>query len=180
MVRLLERYRSEIVAEMMKQFGYTNKLQVPRLLKVVINMGVGEATQEVKALEDAAADLALIVGQRPMLTTSKKSISNFKLRAGAKVGCKVTLRGRIMYEFLDRLVNVALPRIRDFRGLPVKSFDGHGNYTFGFSEQIMFPELDLDKVKRVQGMDIVLVTTAGTDDEAKALLQHMGVPFAKK
>jgi len=141
---------------------------------------IARKVQEVKMLEDAAADLALVVGQRPAMTRSKKSISNFKLRAGAKVGCKVTLRGRIMYEFLDRLVNVALPRIRDFRGLPLTSFDGRGNYTFGLAEQIMFPELDLDKVKRIQGMDIALVTTSRTDDEAKALLQGFGVPFAKK
>ena len=180
MVRLLERYRKEIVPEMMKQFGYKNSLQVPRLKKIVINMGVGEATQDTKMLEDAAADLALIAGQRPMLTTSRKSISNFKLKLGAKIGCKVTLRGKVMYEFLDRLIGVTLPRIRDFRGVPVKSFDGRGSYTLGLSEQIVFPELDLDKVKRVQGMDITLVTSSRTDDEARALLQLMGMPFAKK
>jgi large subunit ribosomal protein L5 len=180
MVRLLDKYRNEIVPAMMKQFGYTNKLQVPRLRKIVINMGVGEATQDEKILDDAAADLALIAGQRPVMTRSRKSISNFKLRAGAKVGCKATVRGRIMYEFLDRLVSVALPRIRDFRGAPLKSFDGRGNYTLGLSEQVVFPELELDRVKRVQGMDIVVVTSSKTDEEAKTLLQLMGVPFAKK
>lgn len=180
MVRLLEKYRSEIVPAMMKQFGYTNKMQVPRIEKIVINMGVGEATQDTKILDDAAADLALIVGQRPVMTKSRKSISNFKLRVGAKVGCKATLRGRLMYEFLDRLVNVALPRIRDFRGAPSKSFDGRGNYTLGLSEQIVFPDLELDKVKRVQGMDIVVVTSSRSDEEARTLLQLMGVPFAKK
>jgi len=180
MVRLLEKYRSEIVPAMMKQFGYTNKMQVPRIKKIVVNMGVGEATQDTKILDDAAADLALIVGQRPVMTQSSKSISNFKLRVGAKVGCKATLRGRLMYEFLDRLVNVALPRIRDFRGAPAKSFDGRGNYTLGLSEQVVFPDLELDKVKRVQGMDIVVVTSSKTDEEARTLLQLMGVPFAKK
>jgi large subunit ribosomal protein L5 len=180
MVRLLEKYRNEIVPAMMKQFGYKNRLQVPQLKKIVINMGVGEATQDAKILDDAAADLALIAGQRPVLTRSRKSISNFKLRAGAKVGCKATLRGKIMYEFLDRLVSVALPRIRDFRGAPLKSFDGRGNYTLGLSEQVVFPELELDRVKRVQGMDIVVVTSSRTDEEAKTLLQLMGVPFAKK
>lgn len=180
MVRLFDKYRTEIVPAMMKQFGYKNKLQTPRLRKIVINMGVGEATQDTKILDDAAADLALIAGQRPVLTRSRKSISNFKLRAGATVGCKVTLRGKIMYEFLDRLVSVALPRIRDFRGAPLTSFDGRGNYTLGLSEQVVFPELELDKVKRVQGMDIVVVTSSRTDEEAKTLLQLMGVPFAKK
>ncbi|MEJ2745391.1 MAG: 50S ribosomal protein L5 [bacterium] len=180
MVRLLEKYRNEIVPAMIKQFGYKNKMQVPRIEKIVVNMGVGEATQDAKILDDAAADLALIVGQRPVMTKSRKSISNFKLRVGAKVGCKVTLRGTFMYEFLDRLVNVALPRIRDFRGAPSKSFDGRGNYTLGLSEQIVFPDLDLDKVKRVQGMDIVVVTSSKTDEEARTLLQLMGVPFAKK
>jgi len=180
MVRLLEKYRNEIVPAMMKQFGYKNRLQVPQLKKIVINMGVGEATQDTKILDDAAADLALIAGQRPVMTRSRKSISNFKLREGAKIGCKATLRGRIMYEFLDRLVSVALPRIRDFRGAPLKSFDGRGNYTLGLSEQVVFPELELDRVKRVQGMDIVVVTSSKTDEEAKTLLQLMGVPFAKK
>ena len=180
MLRLHEKYRSEIGPAMMKQFGYTNKMQVPRIEKIVVNMGVGEATQDTKILDDAAADLALIVGQRPVMPASRKRISNFKLRVGAKVGCKATLRGKLMYEFLDRLVNVALPRIRDFRGAPSKSFDGRGNYTLGLSEQIVFPDLELDKVKRVQGMDIVVVTSSKTDEEARTLLQLMGVPFAKK
>ncbi|MDD5557562.1 MAG: 50S ribosomal protein L5 [bacterium] len=178
--RLLERYRSEIVPAMMERFGYRNRLQVPRIEKIVVNMGVGEATQDVKVLEDAAADLALITGQRPALTRSRKSISNFKLRAGAKVGCKVTLRGRMMYEFLDRLVSVALPRIRDFRGLPSAAFDGRGGYSFGLAEQTMFPEIDLDKMKRSQGMDVAIVTSSATDEEAMALLASFGVPFAKK
>lgn len=180
MARLRDRYTKEIVPELMKQFGYTNRLQAPRLKKVVINMGVGEATQDSKILDDAAADLAIITGQKPALTQSSKSISNFKLRAGAKVGCKVTLRGAMMYEFLDRLVSVALPRIRDFRGVPLASFDGRGNYGLGFSEQSIFPELELDKIKRVQGMDIVIVTSAKTNEEAKALLTLLGMPFAKK
>lgn len=180
MVRLLEKYKSEIVPAMMKQFGYTNKMQVPRIEKIVVNMGVGEATQDAKILDDAAADLALIVGQRPVMTKSRKNISNFKLREGAKVGCKATLRGKLMYEFLDRLVNSALPRIRDFRGTPSKSFDGRGNYTLGLSEQVVFPDLELDKIKRVQGMDIVVVTSSKTDEEARTLLQLMGMPFAKK
>lgn len=180
MVRLLEKYKGEIVPAMMKQFGYTNKMQVPRIEKIVVNMGVGEATQDAKILDDAASDLALIAGQRPVMTKSRKSISNFKLRVGAKVGCKVTLRGKIMYEFLDRLVNSALPRIRDFRGTPSKSFDGHGNYTLGLSEQVVFPDLEVDKIKRVQGMDIVVVTSSKTDEEARTLLQLMGMPFAKK
>jgi large subunit ribosomal protein L5 len=170
----------EIVPELMKRFGYANRLQAPRLVKIVINMGVGEATQDSKILDDAAADLALISGQKPVLRQSSKNISNFKLRAGVKVGCKVTLRGAMMYEFLDRLISVALPRIRDFRGVPLKSFDGRGNYGLGFSEQSIFPELDPDKIKRVQGMDIVIVTTSKTDEEAKTLLQLMGMPFAKK
>ncbi|MCX6357619.1 MAG: 50S ribosomal protein L5 [Candidatus Aureabacteria bacterium] len=180
MARMSDRYRDLIVPELMKEFGYKNKLQVPRLQKIVINMGVGEAMQDSKMLDDAAADLALIAGQRPMMTKSRKDISNFKLRAGLKIGCKVTLRGARMYEFFDRFVNVALPRIRDFRGLSPKSFDGRGNYSLGLSEQVVFPELDLDKVKRTQGMDIVFVTTAKTDEEARSLLKQMGVPFAKK
>jgi large subunit ribosomal protein L5 len=180
MSRLRDRYMKEIVPELMKRFGYTNRLQAPRLEKIVVNMGVGEATQDSKILDDAAADLALITGQKPSLRQSSKNISNFKLRAGVKVGCKVTLRGAMMYEFFDRLVSVALPRIRDFRGVPLKSFDGRGNYGLGFSEQSIFPELDPDKIKRVQGMDIVIVTTSKTDEEAKALLTLMGMPFVKK
>lgn len=175
-----DRYIHEVVPELMKRFGYTNKLQAPRLKKIVVNMGVGEATQDTKILDDAAADLALITGQKPALTQSSKSISNFKLRAGAKVGCKTTLRGAMMYEFFDRLVSIALPRIRDFRGVPLSSFDGRGNYGFGLAEQSIFPELELDKIKRVQGMDIVIVTSAGTDEESKALLEFLGMPFAKK
>ncbi len=180
MARLRDRYRNEIVPEMVRRFGYANRMQAPRLVKIVVNMGVGEAAQDSKILEDAAADLAIITGQRPAMTQSSKSISNFKLRAGAKIGCKVTLRGAMMYEFLDRLVSVALPRIRDFRGVPLKSFDGRGNYGLGFAEQSIFPELDLDKIKRPQGMDIVIVTSAKTDEEARALLTLFGMPFAQR
>jgi len=180
MSRLRERYTKEIVPELMKRFGYVNRLQAPRLEKIVVNMGVGEATQDSKILDDAAADLALITGQRPALTQSSKSISNFKLRSGAKVGCKTTLRGAMMYEFLDRLVNAVLPRIRDFRGVSLSSFDGRGNYGLGVVEQSIFPELELDKIKRAQGMDIVIVTSARTDGESKALLELLGMPFAKK
>ena len=180
MSRLCDRYHKEIVPELMKLFGYKNRLQAPRLEKIVINMGVGEATQDSKILDDAAAELALITGQKPALRQSSKNISNFKLRAGVKVGCKVTLRGAMMYEFFDRLVSITLPRIRDFRGVPLKSFDGRGNYGLGFSEQSVFPELYPDKIKRVQGMDVVIVTTSKTDEEAKTLLQLMGMPFAKK
>lgn len=180
MARLLDKYRKDIVPEMMKKFGYSNRLQVPAMKKIVVNMGVGIATQERKVLDDAAGELALIVGQRPVLTRAKKAISNFKLREGNPIGCKVTLRGKRMYEFFDRLVNSTLPRIRDFRGVSDNSFDGRGNYTFGLSEQIVFPELDIDKVKRVQGMDICVVTSSGTDEEAKELLGLLGMPFVRK
>jgi large subunit ribosomal protein L5 len=180
MSRLRERYTKEIVPELMKRFGYANRMQAPRLEKIVVNMGVGEATQDAKILDDAAADLALITGQKPAMTQSSKSISNFKLRSGAKVGCKTTLRGAMMYEFLDRLVSVVLPRIRDFRGVPVSSFDGRGNYALGVVEQSIFPEIELDKIKRAQGMDIAIVTSAKTDAESRALLELLGMPFAKK
>jgi large subunit ribosomal protein L5 len=180
MTRLRDKYRKEVVPELVRKFKYKNNLQVPRLEKIVINMGIGEATREPKLLEDAAGELALITGQRPALTRSKKSISNFKLRTGIAIGCRVTLRGNRMYEFLDRLVNVALPRIRDFRGLSPKSFDGSGNYALGLSEQVVFPELELDKIKRVQGMDIIMVTNSDSDEEARELLGLLGVPFARK
>ena len=180
MSRLLDKYRNEIRPQLMRSLGYGNILQAPKIEKIIINMGVGAATEEPKLLEDAAKELALIAGQQPATTRGRKSISNFKLRIGAKIGCRVTLRGKRMYEFLDRFVSVVLPRIRDFRGIPLKSFDGRGNYTLGITEQSVFPELDIDKIKRVQGMDITFVTSSDSDDEAKSLLQLMGMPFRKK
>jgi large subunit ribosomal protein L5 len=175
--RLRERFRTAIVPNLMKERGYTNPNQVPRLDKVVLNMGVGEARDNVKVLDHAVADLAAIAGQKPVVTKAKKSIANFKIRAGMPIGVKVTLRGARMYEFVDRLVNVALPRVRDFKGVSPKSFDGRGNYALGLKEQVIFPEIVYDKVDKVRGMDIIICTTAGSDDEAKALLTHLGVPF---
>lgn len=178
--RLLERYRNEIAPEMVKAFGYKNKLQVPRLKKIVINIGLGEATQDVKLLEAAQQELAMITGQKPVITRAKKAIANFKIRRGSQIGCKVTLRRSRMYEFLDRLISVAIPRIRDFRGLSADSFDSTGNYAFGLNEQAIFPEIDADKIVKVHGMDIIIVTSAATKDEAKELLRLMGMPFEKK
>ena len=175
--RMRERFRSAVVPAMMKERGYHNPFQVPRLEKVVINMGVGEGKENAKVLDFATADLQAIAGQKPVITRAKKSIANFKLRENVPIGCKVTLRGPRMYEFLDRLVNVALPRVRDFKGVPPKGFDGRGNYNMGLKEQIIFPEIVYDKVDKVRGMDITMVTTARTDEEAKALLTHLGVPF---
>ncbi len=175
--RMRERFRTAVVPAMMKERGYGNPFQVPRLSKVVINMGVGEGKENPKVLDFATADLQAISGQRPVITRAKKSIANFKLRENVPIGCKVTLRGPRMYEFLDRLVNVALPRVRDFKGVPPKGFDGRGNYNMGLKEQIIFPEIVYDKVDKVRGMDITMVTTAETDEEAKALLTHLGVPF---
>jgi large subunit ribosomal protein L5 len=175
--RMRERFRSAVVPAMMKERGYGNPFQVPRLEKVVINMGVGEGKENAKVLDFATADLQAIAGQKPVITRAKKSIANFKLRENVPIGCKVTLRGPRMYEFLDRLVNVALPRVRDFKGVPPKGFDGRGNYNMGLKEQIIFPEIVYDKVDKVRGMDITMVTTARTDEEAKALLTHLGVPF---
>jgi large subunit ribosomal protein L5 len=172
-----ERFRTAVVPAMMKERGYGNPFQVPRLSKVVINMGVGEGKENAKVLDFATADLQAIAGQKPIVTRAKKSIANFKLRENVPIGCKVTLRGPRMYEFLDRLVNVALPRVRDFKGVPPKGFDGRGNYNMGLKEQIIFPEIVYDKVDKVRGMDITMVTTARTDEEAKALLTHLGVPF---
>jgi len=166
-----------VVAASIKKNGYSNPFQVPRLEKVVINMGVGEGKENAKVLDFATADLQAIAGQKPVITRAKKSIANFKLRENVPIGCKVTLRGPRMYEFLDRLVNVALPRVRDFKGVPPKGFDGRGNYNMGLKEQIIFPEIVYDKVDKVRGMDITMVTTARTDEEAKALLTHLGVPF---
>lgn len=175
--RLKEKYNKEVLPVLQKRFGYTNAWQVPRLEKIVINIGAGDAIGNVKLLDAAVADLARITGQRPIIRRAKRSISNFKLRAGAPIGCCVTLRQDRMYEFFDRLVNVAIPRIRDFRGLPPKSFDGRGNFTLGIQEQLIFPEIDYDKVEKVRGMNITVVTTARTDEEALELLRELGMPF---
>ena len=164
---------------MLKQFGYASPMAVPRVTKVVINMGVGEAIADAKVLDQAIDEVSQIVGQRPSVTRARKSISNFKLREGMAIGCRVTLRGPGMYEFLDRLVNLALPRVRDFRGTSPKAFDGRGNYTLGIKDQLIFPEINYNKVQKVKGMNICIVTTARTDDEARALLEHMGMPFRK-
>src|SRR5216117_3100442 len=175
--RLRDRFRSAVIPALMKERGYSNPFQVPRLEKIVINMGVGEGKENPKILDFATADLQTITGQKPVITRAKKSIANFKLRENVPIGCKVTLRGPRMYEFLDRLVNVALPRVRDFKGVPPKAFDGRGNYALGLKEQVIFPEITYDKVDKLRGMDVVMVTTAETDEEARALLTHLGVPF---
>jgi large subunit ribosomal protein L5 len=177
--RLKERYQNEIVPDLMARFGYRNKMQVPRLMKIMVNCGVGEAIQDSKALEGAMNDLAVITGQRAAIRRAKKSIAAFKVRAGMPVGCVVTLRGQRMWEFYDRLVSTALPRIRDFRGLPARSVDGRGNYSLGLREQLVFPEIDLDKVEKVHGMDITIVTTARSDEEALALLTELGLPIRR-
>jgi len=177
--RLAERYRKELAPALMKQFGYTNRLAVPRLVKIVLNIGCGEAVQDAKVLEEAQRDLALITGQRSVVTRAKKAIAGFKIKEGDPVGCKVTLRRQRMYEFLDRLVSAALPRIRDFRGLPAKAFDHGGNYSLGVKEQTIFPELHLDEVRYPLGMDITIVTTAKTPQQARALLEGFGIPFEK-
>lgn len=174
---LRERYQTEVVPALIKEFGYKNVMQVPRVAKVVVNMGVGDAIQNPKALDNAVGELAVITGQRPVVTKAKKSIAAFKVRTGMKIGCKVTLRGERMYSFLDRLLNVALPRVRDFRGVSVKAFDGRGNYSLGVREQLIFPEVDYEKVEKIRGMDIVIVTTAKTDEEGRGLLAAMGMPF---
>jgi large subunit ribosomal protein L5 len=174
---LKERYRQEIVPQMMKKYSYKNVMQVPVLNKVVVNMGVGEAIQNAKSLEAAVNDLTTITGQRPVVTKARKSIAAFKLRTGMKIGCKVTLRGNRMYDFLGKLVNVVLPRVRDFRGVSPRAFDGRGNYTLGLREQVIFPEIDYDKIDKVRGMDITVVTTAKTDEEARDLLRLVGMPF---
>jgi len=178
MSRLQEHYEKVVRPALVKEFNYKNPMQVPRLSKIVINMGVGEATQDQKKLQAAAGDLAAIAGQKPLITKSRKSIANFKLRENLNIGCKVTLRRERMFEFLDRLVTVALPRVRDFRGVSGRSFDGRGNYALGLKEQIVFPEIDYDKTDSVRGMDIVICTTAKTDAEAKALLKGFDMPFA--
>jgi large subunit ribosomal protein L5 len=172
-----EKYRKEIAPKLSQEFGYKNVHQVPKIQKVVVNIGLGEATQNAKLLEKATEELASITGQKPLVRKARKSIANFKLREGQAIGCMVTLRGDRMWEFLDRLVNVALPRVRDFKGVSPKAFDGRGNYTLGLREQIIFPEIDYDKVDRVTGMNVTVCTTAGTDAEGKALLAHLGMPF---
>ena len=175
--RMREKYEADVVPAMMKSFSYGNEMMVPRLSKIIINMGLGEAIQNPKVLDSAAAELAQIAGQRAVVTKAKKSIANFKLRAGMPIGCRVTLRREKMWEFFDRLTNVALPRVRDFKGVSSKSFDGRGNYTLGIREQIIFPEIDYDKVEKITGMNVTVCTTARTDAEAKALLGHLGMPF---
>lgn len=177
--RLLARYKAEIVPALVKKFNYSTIMQAPKIEKIVINVGVGEATQNEKALEDAVNDLTILSGQKPVITKAKKSIATFKVREGQAIGCKVTLRGTRMYEFLDKLVSISLPRVRDFRGVSKNAFDGHGNYTLGVKEQLIFPEIDYDKVSKIRGMDIVIVTTANTDEEAYALLEMIGMPFKK-
>ena len=179
MNRLQEKYNSEIKKNLVEKFNYTSTMQVPKLVKIVINLGVGDAIANPKALDEAVAELTAIAGQKPVVTKAKKSIANFKLREGMPIGCKVDLRGERMYDFLDKLVNISLPRVRDFRGVSTSSFDGRGNYTLGIKEQIIFPEISYDKVTKVRGMDIVIVTTANTDEEARALLAGLGMPFAK-
>ncbi len=179
MTRLKETYQKEIVKGMTDKFGYKNVMQVPKLAKIVINMGIGEAIANPKLLDEAVAELAQITGQQPVITRAKKSIANFKLREGMPIGCKVTLRKEKMYDFLDKLMNISLPRVRDFRGVSATSFDGRGNYTLGVKEQLIFPEINYDKVNKVRGMDVVIVTSAKTNEEAKALLEELGMPFKK-
>ena len=179
MSRLRETYENEIIEAMMKKFGYKNRLEVPKLEKIVVNMAVGEAKENAKILEAAMSDLQIITGQKPVSTKAKKSIANFKLREGMPIGCKVTLRGEMMYEFADRLINLALPRVRDFRGINPNAFDGRGNYALGIKEQLIFPEIEYDKIDKVRGMDVIFVTTAKTDEEARELLAQFNMPFAK-
>ncbi|GIX22359.1 MAG: 50S ribosomal protein L5 [Gammaproteobacteria bacterium] len=177
MARLLEHYRGTVIKQLMERFGYENVMQVPRLVKITLNMGLGEAVTDKKVLEHATADMARISGQKPVITRARKSVAGFKIREGWPIGCKVTLRRERMYEFLDRLINVAIPRIRDFRGLSPRSFDGRGNYSMGVREQIIFPEIDYDKIDQLRGMDITITTTARTDEEARALLEAFNFPF---
>ncbi|MCP1110604.1 large subunit ribosomal protein L5 [Lachnospiraceae bacterium PF1-21] len=179
MSRLKEEYQNTIADAMMKKFGYKNKMEIPKLDKIVVNMGVGEAKDNVKVLETAVADMEKITGQKAVICKAKRSVANFKLREGMPIGCKVTLRGERMYEFLDRLVNLALPRVRDFRGINPNAFDGRGNYSLGVKEQLIFPEIEYDKVDKVRGMDIIFVTTAKTDEEARELLTQFNMPFTK-
>ena len=179
MSRLKEQYQNEIVDAMIKKFGYKNIMEVPKLDKVVINMGVGEAKENAKVLESAIADMEKIAGQKAVVTRAKNSVANFKIREGMPIGCKVTLRGEKMYEFVDRLISLALPRVRDFRGVNPNAFDGRGNYALGIKEQLIFPEIEYDKIDKVRGMDVIFVTTAKTDEEARELLKQFNMPFAK-
>lgn len=179
MNRLKERYEKEVSPALMSKFSYKSVMQVPKIEKIVLNMGVGDAVQNAKALDNAVEELTLITGQKPVVTHAKKSIAGFRLREGMPIGAKVTLRGERMYEFLDKLISVSLPRVRDFRGISKKAFDGRGNYTLGIKEQLIFPEIDYDKVSKVRGMDIVIVTTANTDEESRELLTQFGMPFQK-
>jgi len=177
--RLKDFYTNDIVSAMMKKFPYKNKMAVPKIEKIVVNMGLGEAKDNPKVLENALSDMTIITGQKPIVTKAKKSVAAFKVRTGMNIGCKTTLRGEKMYNFADRLINISLPRVRDFRGVSPDSFDGRGNYTLGVREQIMFPEIQYDKIDKIRGMDIVIVTTAATDEEARELLRLMGMPFKK-
>ena len=179
MARLKDTYKNDITKAMVEKFGYKNVMEIPKLDKIVVNMGVGEAKENAKILESAVSDLETITGQKAVITKAKKSVANFKIREGQSIGCKVTLRGEKMYEFADRLINLALPRVRDFRGVNPNGFDGRGNYSLGIKEQIIFPEIEYDKVDKVRGMDIIFVTTAKTDEEARELLRLFGMPFAK-
>ena len=179
MNRLQEKYQTSVRAELANKFAYKSSMQVPKIEKIVINMGCGDAVANAKVLDDAIEELTIIAGQKPIITKAKKSIANFKLREGMPIGCKVTLRGERMYQFLDKLVSIALPRVRDFHGINPNAFDGRGNYTLGVKEQLIFPEINFDKVKKVRGMDIVIVTTANTDEEGRTLLTLMGMPFRK-
>lgn len=178
--RLREHYRTSVLPELIKEFNYSTPMQAPRLEKIVLNMGVGQALKESKLLENSVRDLTVIAGQKPVVTTAKKAISNFRLREGNKIGCKVTLRGERMYHFLDKLITVVLPRLRDFQGLSSKSFDGRGNYALGLKEQLVFPEINYDTFDRIRGMDVVICTTAKTDEEARAFLKKMGMPLREK
>jgi len=177
MARIKEKYNKEVVPALMEEFGYKNVMQVPRLTRIVVNMGLGQAVQNIKLIDSASAEIALITGQKPVVTRAKKSIASFKLRKGMPIGCMVTLRGDRMYEFFDRLVNVALPRVRDFRGVSKKAFDGRGNYSIGIREQIIFPEINYDKVERIQGLNVTINSSARNDEEAKSLLVRLGMPF---
>ena len=180
MTRLQEKYQKEVVPAMIEKFGYKNIMEVPKLERIVINMGVGEAKENQKVLESAVSDLTLIAGQKPVLTRAKKSVANFKIRENMPLGCKVTLRKAKMFEFADKLMSIALPRVRDFRGVSSKAFDGRGNYSLGIKEQLIFPEIEYDKIDKVRGMDIIFVTSANTDEEARELLRFLGMPFAQK
>ena len=179
MNRLQEKYQTSVKTELAKKFNYSSSMEIPKIEKIVINMGVGDAVANSKVLDDAVEELTQIAGQKPVITKAKKSIANFKLREGMPIGCKVTLRGERMYQFFDKLVSISLPRVRDFRGVNPNAFDGRGNYTLGVKEQLIFPEINFDKIKKIRGMDIVIVTTASTDEEGRALLSLMGMPFRK-